>query len=124
MFPESDWTRLLSVAQAHSLIVESELSSLHDVSVFGDGPVENSIMTTPLSRALAKLEEIERELRKLPDFHLYLLAKTETERARMEAILIKIPAFDLWHKLRNSVARAAEPSRALAERAAGSFAAT
>jgi hypothetical protein len=63
-------------------------------------------MATPLARARAKLEEIERELRKYPDFHLYLLAKTQQDRMRMEAILISIPAFALWHKLHHSVARA------------------
>lgn len=60
-------------------------------------------MRTPLDCAKAKLEEIERELNKYPDFHLYLLAKTRDERKRMERLLKAIPAFDLWHKLRKSV---------------------
>jgi hypothetical protein len=60
-------------------------------------------MSTPLDRARAKLEDIERELKKYPDFHLYLLAKTGEEQSRMEALLIAIPAFDLWRKLQNSV---------------------
>jgi hypothetical protein len=80
-------------------------------------------MATPLARALAKLDEIERELKKLPDFHLYLLARTDKERARMEAILIRIPAFELWRKLRNSIALADEPSRGLAGQVAGNLSA-
>jgi hypothetical protein len=61
-------------------------------------------MDTPLARARAKLEEIEHQLRKDPDFQLYLLAKTEQDRTRMEASLINIPAFSMWHKLHNSMA--------------------
>ena len=60
-------------------------------------------MHTPLNRAQAKLEELERELNKYPDFHLYLLSKTREEQSRMERLLIAIPAFDLWRKLRNCV---------------------
>jgi hypothetical protein len=76
---------------------------------------QTSDMTTPLARAQAKLQELERELGKHPDFQFYLLAKTEQDRTRMEAMLISIPAFGLWHKLRSSIALAAQPSRALAE---------
>lgn len=72
-------------------------------------------MTTPIARARAKLEEIERELRKHPDFQLYLLTNAEHERARMEAILLSIPAFNLWHKLCRSVTGAIERPLALAE---------
>jgi len=63
-------------------------------------------MRTPLDRARAKVEEIERELKKYPDFHLYLLARTREERSRMELLLSAIPAFDLWHKLQNSISAA------------------
>jgi hypothetical protein len=68
-----------------------------------------SNMRMPLINTQAKLEEIERELRKYPDFQLYLLSKTGLERASRERMLINIPAFDLWLKLRNSVALATAP---------------
>ncbi|MGH6672792.1 MAG: hypothetical protein ACRECV_12580 [Xanthobacteraceae bacterium] len=61
-------------------------------------------MSTPLTRAQAKLTEIERELGKYPDFQLYLVAKTREDRIRMERMLMNIPVFSLWRKLRNSVA--------------------
>jgi hypothetical protein len=79
------------------------------------GLPQTSDMTTPLARAQAKLRELERELGKHPDFQFYLLAKTEQDRIRMEAMLISIPAFGLWHKLRNAIALAAEPSHALSK---------
>jgi hypothetical protein len=72
-------------------------------------------MTTPLARAQAKLQQLERELGKHPDFQFYLLAKTKQDQTRMEAILVSIPAFELWHKLRNAIALAAELPNALSE---------
>jgi hypothetical protein len=63
-------------------------------------------MHTPLANTQAKLDEIERELRKHPDFQLYLLSKTGLERASRERLLRAIPTFDLWLKLRNSIALA------------------
>lgn len=60
-------------------------------------------MNTPLARAQAKLVEIERELGKYPDFQLYLIAKTREDRARMERMLMSIPVFSLWRKLRDSI---------------------
>ncbi len=66
-------------------------------------------MQTPLINTQAKLEEIERELRKYPDFQLYLLSKTGLERASRKRLLMEIPAFDLWLKLRNSIAVATAP---------------
>lgn len=72
-------------------------------------------MKTPLARAQANLQELERELGKHPDFQFYLLAKTEQDRTRMEAILVSIPAFGLWYKLRNAIALAAELPHALSE---------
>jgi len=60
-------------------------------------------MSTPLARAQAKLREIEQELGKYPDFQLYLIAKADKDRARMERLLMAIPAFALWCKLRDSV---------------------
>ncbi len=60
-------------------------------------------MSTPLARAQAKLREIEQELGRYPDFQLYLIAKTRKDRARMERLLMDIPAFALWRKLRDSI---------------------
>ena len=60
-------------------------------------------MNTSLTRAQAKLVEIERELGKYPDFQLYLIAKSRTDRARMERLLMKIPGFPLWRKLQTFV---------------------
>ena len=63
-------------------------------------------MHTSLANTQAKLDEIERELRKYPDFQLYLLSKTGLERASREQLLRGVPGFDLWLKLRNSIALA------------------
>jgi hypothetical protein len=63
-------------------------------------------METPLHRAISKRDEIELELRKSPDFQLYLITKSRKERARMEQLLMEIPQFKLWRKLAASVARA------------------
>jgi hypothetical protein len=60
-------------------------------------------MSTPLSRAPVKLEEIERELRKCPDFQLYLIAQTRQDQLRMERVLLDIPSFKLRLTLRNSI---------------------
>jgi hypothetical protein len=67
-------------------------------------------MSTPLARAQAKLAEVEGELAKYPDFQLYLIAKTRKERVRMERLLMNIPAFSLWQKLRHSITLAATSS--------------
>src|SRR5262249_24425247 len=76
----------------------------------GIGPVQQlgstMIRETPLDRAIAKRDEIELELRKCPDFQLYLITKSRKQRARMEQLLIKIPNFNLWRRLATSVARA------------------
>ena len=61
---------------------------------------------TPLDRAQAKREQIERELRKCPDFQLYLLTKSRKERARMERLLMEIPNFRLWRTLGTSIEQA------------------
>jgi hypothetical protein len=60
-------------------------------------------LDTPLDRARAKCEEIERELRKSPDFHLYMLTRSRNDRARMEQLLMEIPEFRLWHMLMKSL---------------------
>jgi hypothetical protein len=61
---------------------------------------------TPLKRAQSKCEQLERELRRSPDFHLYLLTKSRLDQARMEGILMEIPQFALWRTLTKSVERA------------------
>ena len=60
---------------------------------------------TPLDRAQAKREQIECELRKCPDFQLYLLTKSRKERARMGRLLMEIPNFRLWRALSTSIER-------------------
>jgi hypothetical protein len=62
-----------------------------------------SLAETPLDRARAKSEQLERELRKSPDFQLYLVVKSRNGRAQMESLLMEIPAFRLWRTLANSI---------------------
>jgi hypothetical protein len=59
---------------------------------------------TLLDRALAKRERIEGELKKHPDFQLYLIAETITDQTRMKCLLMKIPNFRLWYLLTNAIA--------------------
>ena len=56
-----------------------------------------------LELARAKCEQLERELRRSPDFQLYLLTEPGHDRARMESVLMEIPQFALWIALRRSV---------------------
>ena len=65
----------------------------------------NVAVETPLERACAKLKQVERELKKLPDFQLYLIARSQ-DRARMKRLLMQIPHFRLWRILTNSAKRA------------------
>jgi hypothetical protein len=44
-------------------------------------------------------EEIEDELRKSPDFQLYMLTAARHDRERMERLLEKLPAFRVWRRL-------------------------
>jgi hypothetical protein len=67
------------------------------------GTSMNMSLDTPLDRARAKCDEIERELRKSPDFHLYILTTSRNDRARMERLLMEIPEFELWHTLMKSI---------------------
>lgn len=73
-----------------------------------DGPqfCTETKMSTPLARAQAKIDEIERELRKCPDFQLYLIASNPQDRLRMERVLLAIPNFKLWLTLSKSIAAA------------------
>jgi hypothetical protein len=72
--------------------------------------LKNSIMTIPLElpsdRALAKRDRLESRLKKCPDFQLYLLVKSPSDRARMKRLLMEIPSFRLWRALTHSITRA------------------
>ena len=59
---------------------------------------------TPLDRVRAKCEQIEGELKKHPDFQLYLITETIKDRTRMKRLLMKIPNFRLWYLLTNAIA--------------------
>jgi len=63
----------------------------------------NALNERPIDRACAKREELERELKKCPDFQLYLMTTSPSDRARMERLLLEIPIFRLWHLLTNSI---------------------
>jgi len=67
-------------------------------------------METPLERAHAKCEEIERELRKSPDFQLYLITTSRKDRARMERLLNEMPEFWLWRTLKRAIERSTRKS--------------
>jgi hypothetical protein len=58
----------------------------------------------PLDRAQARCEQLERQLKKSPDFQLYLITKAPNDRARMERLLMEDPGFRLWRVLTNSIA--------------------
>ena len=67
-------------------------------------------MDTPFDRSKLKSEQLERELRRSPDFQLYLLTECLSDRARMESVLMEIPQFALWRTLTKSVKRARRQS--------------
>lgn len=66
----------------------------------------STLAATPSDRVRAKRDEIEHELKQCPDFQVYLIAKSRDDRARMERLLIQIPAFRLWCMLSDAVERA------------------
>src|SRR4051812_15441172 len=68
--------------------------------------MHQSSLRTPLDRAKLKRDAIEGELRKCPDFQLYLLTSSPKARVRMEQILLQLPNFRLWHVLTHSIGRA------------------
>ena len=49
--------------------------------------------------ARSQLTEIEHELKKSPDFQLYMLTAARHDRERMERLLEKLPAFRMWRQL-------------------------
>jgi hypothetical protein len=61
---------------------------------------------TPLQRAKFRFKQLETELKKSPDFQLYLITKDRNERLRMERLLVEIPQFKLWHMLRSTIQQA------------------
>ena len=77
--------------------------------------------TMPLKKWMkhvqAKCQQVEGELRKHPDFQLYLITRSPKDRARMERLLMGIPSFRLWRALTDSLGRAAEPARNREDRA-------
>ena len=92
----------LVLALLGRLLVELDVARDRTKSVLGS----TMTLETPLDRAIAKRDEIELELRKCPDFQLYLITKSRRQRARMEQLLMEIPNFKLWRRLATSVARA------------------
>ena len=52
-----------------------------------------------LDRSRAVCERVERELKKSPDFQLYLITRSRSDRARMERVLVQDPNFRLWRAL-------------------------
>jgi hypothetical protein len=60
-----------------------------------------SFQTTQSVQRVARLQRavIEHELRKLPDFQLYMLTAAPHDRERMERLLAKLPAFRAWRRL-------------------------
>jgi hypothetical protein len=57
-----------------------------------------------------QLTEIEHELRKSPDFQLYMLTAARHDRERMERLLEKLPAFRVWRRL-SRPQRIADPTQ-------------
>jgi hypothetical protein len=63
----------------------------------------HDLESLPLDSAQMRREQLERELRKCPDFQLYLITMAPDDRARMEPLLMENPGFRLWRVLTNSV---------------------
>ena len=59
---------------------------------------------------LEEREYLERQLKKSPDFHLYLLTRSRKDRARMEQVLLQIPAFRRWNLLTSMMQPALDAS--------------
>jgi hypothetical protein len=56
-----------------------------------------------LDCARARSEQLECELKKCPDFQLYLITKATNDRARMERLLMENPGFRQWRLLKNYI---------------------
>ena len=60
---------------------------------------EKSAEELSLDCARARCEQLECELKKCPDFQLYLITKATNDRARMERLLTENPGFRQWRLL-------------------------
>jgi hypothetical protein len=69
----------------------------------------------PFDRAKLKCDELERELRRSPDFQLYLITESPSDRARMESVLMEIPQFALWRALTQTIENLRLRERVLVE---------
>jgi len=76
-----------------------------------------NIEETPHDRARAKRDQIEQDLKKCPDFQLYLLTKSPNDRMRMEQLLDHNPRFRLWRVLAGSIDRAKDKANSRKPRA-------
>ena len=56
-------------------------------------------------------EGIEHELKKSPDFQLYMLTPARRDRERMERLLEKLPAFRMWRQLSQRIEAPTQPAR-------------
>jgi hypothetical protein len=54
---------------------------------------------TVRKRPTSQQAALEHELRKLPDFQLYMVTAAPHDRERMERLLAKLPAFRAWRRL-------------------------
>jgi hypothetical protein len=75
---------------------------------------------TPFDWAKLKCDQLERELRRSPDFQLYLITKSPSDRARMERVLMEIPQFALWRALTQTIESIRLRERVLLEASGGS----
>ena len=76
-------------------------------------------MDTPFDWAKLKCEQLERELRRSPDFQLYLITESPSHRARMERVLMEIPQF-AWRALTQAIESIRLRARVLLEASAAS----
>jgi hypothetical protein len=82
--------------------ISARLGSL-SLQRFRRRPIVADIEEAPLDRARAKRDQIELELKKCPDFQLYLLTRSIDDRMRMEQLLDQNPRFRLWRVLAGSI---------------------
>ena len=76
-------------------------------------------MDTPFDLAKLKCDQLERELRRSPDFQLYLITESPSDRARMESVLMEIPQFALWRALTQTIESIRLRERVLLEASGG-----
>jgi hypothetical protein len=76
-----------------------------------------SLENLPLDRARVRRDQLERELKKCPDFQLYLITEAPGDRAWMERLLMENPSFTLWRQLTNVIALAGAHPQPIENRA-------